>query len=110
LVNGTGISLSGTNAAQLAEPGWYLVSYYLQGDPQGGNEVLRFSLSLNDAQVPGTLIANVTGATGGDPPEPGLSHTAIVQVTTPDALLQLTNGPLGLTHIEILTPATTTAS
>jgi hypothetical protein len=60
LVNGTGISLSGTNAAQLAEPGWYLVSYYLQGDPIGGNETLRFSLSLNDSQIPG--VENVAPA------------------------------------------------
>jgi hypothetical protein len=87
----------------------YLVSYYLQGDPQSGNETLRFSLSLNDAQVPGTLIAGVTETPGFgvDATEPGLSNTVIVQVTTPNALLQLVNGPLALAHVENVSPATT---
>jgi hypothetical protein len=61
------------------------------------------------AQVPGTLIASVTELPGFgvDPTEPGLSNTVIVQVTTPNALLRLVNGPVGLGHVENVAPATT---
>jgi len=55
------------------------VSYYFQADPNGGDETLRCSLSLNGVQVPGTLIASVTETTFAvDPTEPALSNTVFL--------------------------------
>ena len=67
----------------------YLVSYYLQGDAQAGNETVRCSLRLNGVQVPGSLIVNVTAAGTADPTEPALSHSVIVEVTAANSLLRL---------------------
>ena len=97
---GTGISLSGTDAILLAEPGVYLVSYQVQADANGGDETVRTALTLNGAQVAGTLIANVTSAGTTDPSEPSLSNTAIVQVTAPNSLLRLVNGPTAVGHVQ----------
>jgi hypothetical protein len=110
-VTGTGISLSGSDAVLLAEPGVYLVSYYVQGDAQAGNETIRAALTLNGAQVPGTLIASVTESTiGEDPTEPAVSNTVIVQVPTGGSLLRLVNGPLAIGHVQTDLGGATTAS
>jgi hypothetical protein len=125
-VVGSGITYSTTDTAVLlAQPGLYLVSYFLQGDAQGGDETatssretrqggdetVHASLSLNGAEVPGTHIASVTEAPPPfgtvDPSEPALSNTVIVEVTAANSLLRLVNGPLGIGHVEGVDGATT---
>jgi hypothetical protein len=60
--------------------------------------VVSAGLSLNGALVPGTRVQSVTASGLGDPTEPAVSNTTIVQTTAPNALLRLVNGPLGIGH------------
>jgi hypothetical protein len=107
-IDGSGITLSGTDTVLLAEPGRYLVSYYLQGDPQAGNETLGCLLSLDGAPVPGTRVSSVTeSAFGADPTEPGLSNTVFLRVTAVNSQLRLVNGPTAVGHSQDVGGATT---
>jgi hypothetical protein len=87
----------------------YLVSYQAQADANAGDETVRIGLTLNGAQVAGTLIASVTSAGTADPSEPSLSNTVIVQVSAANSLLRLVNGATAVGHVQAPAGAATSA-
>ena len=89
-ITGSGISLTGTTDILLENPGIYLVSYYIQGDPVGGIETVACSLKLNNVTVPGSIVQSVTSYLS-DEVEPAVSNTCIIDVTSPGTILQLFN-------------------
>ena len=105
-VYGTGVSLTSATTFTVSTPGIYLVSYYFQGDANGGNEVVSVRLLLNGTQVTGSFIQNVTTSTV---IEPAISNTLLVNVASANSTLVLQNGPLGVGHVTTIA-GTITAS
>jgi hypothetical protein len=98
-IAGSGISLISATDILLDDIGVYLVSYYIQGDPIGDIETIACSLRLNSVIVPGSVVQSVT-TTLSYSVEPSVSNTCIIEVTTPQSVLQLFNSSnSGLTHV-----------
>jgi hypothetical protein len=106
-VYGTGVSLTSATTVTVSTPGIYLVSYYFQGDANGGNETVSVRLLLNGTQITGSFIQNVTTATVVI--EPAISNTLLVNVASANSTLILQNGPLGVGHVTTIA-GTITAS
>ena len=87
---GVGLSLVSATDVLIENPGVYFVSYYFQGDPISGIETLACSLRLNSITVPGSIIQSVTSPEASIV-EPSVTSSLIMNVTTPNAILQLYN-------------------
>ena len=87
---GQGILLINATDVLIENTGVYLVSYYFQGDPISGIETLACSLRLNGVTIPGSIVQSVTSPEASIV-EPSVSNSMIVQVSTPNAVLQLFN-------------------
>ncbi|BCD00351.1 hypothetical protein BC30048_3253 [Bacillus cereus] len=102
---GSGISLTSATTVTLSTPGIYLVSYYFQGSPTGGNETISVRLILNGTQVVGSFIFYVTK--NNFVLEPAISNTMVIEVTSPNSTLSLQNGPLDIGYVTVLSGVTT---
>ena len=89
-IAGEGLSLVNATDILIENPGIYLMSYYFQGDPVDGIETLSCSLRLNNIVVPGSVIQSVASPEA-NIVEPSVSNSLIVQISTPNAILQLYN-------------------
>ena len=89
-IAGEGLSLVNATDVMVENPGIYLISYYFQGDPVDGIETLACSLRLNNIPVSGSIVQSVASPEA-NIVEPSVSNSCIVQISTPDAVLQLYN-------------------
>jgi len=87
---GSGLSLINATDVRIESPGVYLVSYFFQGDPVDGIETVACSLRLNGLTVSGSIVQSVTSPES-NIVEPSVSNTRILQINTPEAVLQLYN-------------------
>jgi len=87
---GDGLSLISATDVLIENTGVYLFSYYFQGDPIDGIETIACSLRLNGITVPGSIVQSVTSPESSIV-EPAVSNSLILQVSTPNAVLQLHN-------------------
>ena len=97
---GPGILLIPPASILIQEPGYYLVSYYFQGNPVGDIEAIACSLQLNGTLIPGTIVQSIASQLA-NLAEPAVSNTCLVRVTASGSTLQLVNSsPTPITHLE----------